>query len=337
MDYKEEYQKALERAKQGLPIDKVFPELKESEDERMLDIIRKAIYTACDEETEKKVLSWLERQKENLKSCDSIPSDCVSDAKCKDGWHKVTDSFPDSAREVICKEAIGNFFIGRYYKGGNSWEVSMYDDMEKSNEDNPPVVMWCDIPSEKQKEQKPAEWDEEDEANAYLILKELEQNKEDSPDYSRHFARLIDWFTLRFKSLRPQPDNMIQWTGENLKQVIDFTGKSPKFNEWFKSWEDFENYVHGHGDILKLFCEDGSHYEVPVGAWIVKTPDGYNVPSVARFIHAKQGQPEVDLEKLGGIARHLIAVKDHEEDMRLDEGEWLLLERIGYPESSITI
>ena len=43
-------------------------------------------------------------------------------------------------------------------------------------------------------------------------------------------------------------------------------------------------------------------------------------------------QPEVDLEKLGEIARHLIAVKDHEEDMRLDEGEWLLLERIGYPE-----
>ena len=41
---------------------------------------------------------------------------------------------------------------------------------------------------------------------------------------------------------------------------------------------------------------------------------------------------EINLEKLGGIARHLIAVKDHEEDMRLDEGEWLLLERIGYPE-----
>ncbi len=46
----------------------------------------------------------------------------------------------------------------------------------------------------------------------------------------------------------------------------------------------------------------------------------------------KQDQPEVDLEKLGGIARHIIAVKQHIEDMRLDEGEWLLLERIGYPE-----
>ena len=46
----------------------------------------------------------------------------------------------------------------------------------------------------------------------------------------------------------------------------------------------------------------------------------------------QQEQPEADSEKLGEIARHLIAVKDHEEDMRLDEGEWLLLERIGYPE-----
>lgn len=39
-----------------------------------------------------------------------------------------------------------------------------------------------------------------------------------------------------------------------------------------------------------------------------------------------------DLEKLGEIAQHLIAVKDHEEDMRLTDDEWLLLERIGYPE-----
>lgn len=98
-----------------------------------------------------------EKQKESLEdfiddfpySANSIPSDI----KYENSWHKVVDSFPDSTREVICKDAIGNFFIGRYYKGNNSWEVSMYDDINKSNEDNPPVVMWCDIPSEKQKEQ----------------------------------------------------------------------------------------------------------------------------------------------------------------------------------------
>lgn len=41
---------------------------------------------------------------------------------------------------------------------------------------------------------------------------------------------------------------------------------------------------------------------------------------------------EVDLEKFGEIARHLIAVKEHIEDMRLDKEEWFMLERIGYPE-----
>ena len=51
---------------------------------------------------------------------------------------------------------------------------------------------------------------------------------------------------------KEQHPKIIQWTGHNLKEVIDFTGKSPRFDEWFKSWEDFENYVHRHGDILKL-------------------------------------------------------------------------------------
>lgn len=41
---------------------------------------------------------------------------------------------------------------------------------------------------------------------------------------------------------------------------------------------------------------------------------------------------EVDLEKFGEIARHLIAVKEHIEDMRLDSEEWSMLEKIGYPE-----
>jgi hypothetical protein len=95
-----------------------------------------------------------EKQKENPKSADSIPSD----VKCEDRWHKISDSLPDDAREVICKDAIGNFFIGRYYKASASWEVMMYDDCDKSNEDNPPVVKWCEIPSEKQKEQKPIKW-----------------------------------------------------------------------------------------------------------------------------------------------------------------------------------
>lgn len=73
---------------------------------------------------------------------------------------------------------------------------------------------------------------------------------------------------------------MIQWKGDNLKEVIDFTDNI-NFDKWFTSFEDYEKYVHEHNNIFKLFNEDGSHYEVPVGAWIVKTPDGYNIASKA--------------------------------------------------------
>lgn len=122
---------------------------------------------------------------------------------------------------------------------------------------------------------------------------------------------------------REQPANMIQWTGNNLKEVIDFTGKSPKFEEWFKSWEEFETYVHQHNDILKLFCEDGSHYEVPVGAWIVKTPDGHNVPSVARFIQAKQEQQEV-VQDIANVVKSYYDVQELEDVQIMTTGVGLL-------------
>lgn len=76
---------------------------------------------------------------------------------------------------------------------------------------------------------------------------------------------------------------MIQWKGNNLKEVIDFAGKSKNFEKWFKSFEEYEKYVVDHNGIFKIFNTDGSHYEIPVGAWIVKTPDGYNVASKAIF------------------------------------------------------
>ena len=98
------------------------------------------------------------------------------------------------------------------------------------------------------------------------------------------------------KQKEKKPAEKIQWTGKNLKEVIDFTGLSPKFGEWFKSWDEYENYVHTHNDILKIFCEDGSHYEVPVGAWIVKTPDGHNIPSVAQFVQKPAEWSEEDLQ-----------------------------------------
>ena len=53
--------------------------------------------------------------------------------------------------------------------------------------------------------------------------------------------------------------------------------------------------------------------------------------SILSFIDTLEVK-EVDFNALGAIARHFIAVKEHIGDMRLYKDEWLLLEKIGYPE-----
>lgn len=52
----------------------------------------------------------------------------------------------------------------------------------------------------------------------------------------------------------------ILWTGDNLREVIDFTGLHPRIGDWFKSWEEYEEYVRTHDKIFKLYLQDGESY-----------------------------------------------------------------------------
>ena len=84
----------------------------------------------------------------------------------------------------------------------------------------------------------------------------------------------------------------ILWTGYNLEEVIEFVGKSRNFNEWFKSWEEYERYVHEHGGVVKLFAPDGLSVDVLPGTWIVKTPEGFNVPMTNPWLKANKSEPQ---------------------------------------------
>lgn len=163
--YEKLYKEAQERAKKlsidgyldAIAVEEIFPELADSEDERIrkeiINFLRSPFVT--ENITDEKIAPWiayLEKQKENPKNAISIPSDCVSGAKCEDRWHKTANSLPDDGRDVLAKDAIGNYLLASF--DGAQWFVSVYDGEDHPVLHTPPILEWCEIPSEKQKEQK---------------------------------------------------------------------------------------------------------------------------------------------------------------------------------------
>ena len=130
MDYKEEYQNALERAKKGMPIDEVFPELKESEDDR----IRKEMMIALKEAEDSIVLtpfkkkSWiayLEKHKEQQPAEWSAEDEEMIDA--------MIDIVSHSLYEPLCPR-----------EGMLAWLVSLrpYPHWKPSKEQME-ALLWC--------------------------------------------------------------------------------------------------------------------------------------------------------------------------------------------------
>jgi hypothetical protein len=62
----------------------------------------------------------------------------------------------------------------------------------------------------------------------------------------------------------------IQWTGKNLKEVIDLIGLHPSAKKW--TWKEYEKVVQTDG--LKIFREFGYSEFVSIGDWITKNSIG---------------------------------------------------------------
>ncbi len=65
----------------------------------------------------------------------------------------------------------------------------------------------------------------------------------------------------------------IQWTGENLREIIDFTGLHQSAEKW--SWKEYEEVVRVDG--LKIFTIEGS-LRAPVGWFIIRGVEGEYYP-----------------------------------------------------------
>lgn len=61
----------------------------------------------------------------------------------------------------------------------------------------------------------------------------------------------------------------VQWKGDNLKEVIEFTGMHKSVKDW--PWESYERFVSSHGFLL--FTRTG-HVAVEVGYYIIKNAIG---------------------------------------------------------------
>lgn len=65
----------------------------------------------------------------------------------------------------------------------------------------------------------------------------------------------------------------VQWTGNNLKEIIDFTGLHPSALKW--TWEEYEKVVVKDG--LKIFTLEGK-MNADINDWIIKGIKGEVYP-----------------------------------------------------------
>lgn len=76
---------------------------------------------------------------------------------------------------------------------------------------------------------------------------------------------------------KPVVIEAVQYTKENLLDVLAFTGKHPRFSEWFSSETDYAKFVAKDGHTFKIFTLEGVMTALP-GDWIIKGVNGEFYP-----------------------------------------------------------
>jgi len=72
---------------------------------------------------------------------------------------------------------------------------------------------------------------------------------------------------------KPVVIDAIQWTGNNLKEIINFTGLHESANKW--TWQEYEKIVNEKG--LKIFTLEGT-MNANIGDWIIRGVKGEFYP-----------------------------------------------------------
>lgn len=83
---------------------------------------------------------------------------------------------------------------------------------------------------------------------------------------------------------KPVTIECIEWTGRNLVEVIEFTGKHERFDEWFSCFDDFEARVKKDGFVFKIFTLEGV-MKANAGDYIIRGVNGENYPCKPEIFH----------------------------------------------------
>lgn len=168
----------------------LIPELAESEDERIRKDIMEAVENWHPYERVEEIRAYLEKQKERQDNPNAHEGSWS-------GFNTISSQGKDTNIETIAQQYVENTKVCN--------DIPTWDLIHTA-------VIFGYQQSEKQKEQKPAEWSEEDEKIAYTILNLLcsqvtyvtGQGTTSGKQFPT-YANERDWFERRFKSLRPQP------------------------------------------------------------------------------------------------------------------------------------
>ena len=69
---------------------------------------------------------------------------------------------------------------------------------------------------------------------------------------------------------KPVVIEAVEWTGDNLREIIDFSGLHPSAKKW--SWEEYEAVVEKEG--LKIFTLESQAFLCSIGDFIIKGVKG---------------------------------------------------------------
>ncbi len=87
---------------------------------------------------------------------------------------------------------------------------------------------------------------------------------------------------------RPVVIEAIRYTGD-AREAIEFTGKSPEFDKWFSSMEEYERHVEADGGVFKIFTLEGV-MEAHPGDWIIRGVKGEHYPCKPDIFEATYDQ-----------------------------------------------